>query len=82
MVSYTLSILPSTPRDKYESSTRKDQCCTKELFTLGRVENNDDFLPINLLIVQKRTTKRTEEYKFQTQYIHFGSRIHLVPIRS
>ena len=48
----TLSIFPSTPRNKYDPCTRKDQCRANELFSIDRVENNEDCFPINLLIVQ------------------------------
>ena len=37
IVSGTLSRLPSTTRDKYQSCTRKYQCRANELFVIGRV---------------------------------------------
>ena len=40
IVGDTLSILLSTPSDKYESCTRKAQCCANDLFNIGRLENN------------------------------------------
>ena len=42
-VADTLSIMPSTPSDKYEPCTRKDQCCANELFAIGRLENSQYF---------------------------------------
>ena len=53
----TLSRLPSTPSDKYNPCTRKDQCCAADLFAIGRVENNEDCFPINILIVQREQQK-------------------------
>ena len=52
IVADKLSILPYTPSNKYESCTRKSKCCANKLFALGRVENNDDCFPLNILIVQ------------------------------
>ena len=52
IVANTLSILSSTPSDKYDPCTRKSQCCDNELFALGRVENNKDCFTLNILIVQ------------------------------
>ena len=40
IVADTLSILPSMPIENYEPCTRKSQCCAKELFEIGGVENN------------------------------------------
>ena len=57
MVSYTLSILPSTPSYKYETYTSKAQYCANKLFTLGRIENKGDFFPLNILIVQRKQEK-------------------------
>ena len=37
IVADTLSRFPSKSSDKYESCTRKSQCCADALFTLGRV---------------------------------------------
>ena len=48
----TLSRFLSTPSDNYEPCTGKDQCCANELFVICRVENNEYFVPLNLLIVQ------------------------------
>ena len=52
-----LSILPSTRIENYESCTSKVKCCANELFTIGRVENNDDCFPLNLSIVQREQQK-------------------------
>ena len=41
IVADTLRRLPSTPNGKYEPCTRKAQCLANELFTIGRVENNE-----------------------------------------
>ena len=57
IVADTLSRFPSTPSNKYESCTRKYQCHAKKLFVLGRVENNDDCFPLNILIVQTEQQK-------------------------
>ena len=51
IVSDTLSRLPSTPSDKYETCTRKAQCHANELFVIGRIENYEDYFPLNILIV-------------------------------
>ena len=59
MVSDTLSRLLSTTSDKYEPCTRKAQCWANELFTIGRVENNKDCFPLNLIIVQIEQQKET-----------------------
>ena len=53
IVADTLSRLLSTTRDKYEPCTRKYQCCANELFAIVRVENNEYFPPLNILIVQR-----------------------------
>ena len=53
-----LSRLPSTPGDKYEPCTRKAQCRANDLFTIGRVENNEDCFPLNLLIAQIEQQKK------------------------
>ena len=53
IVANRLSRLPSTTSDKYDSCTRKAQCRTKELFVIGRVENNEYCFPLNILIVQR-----------------------------
>ena len=42
IVSDTISRLPSTTSDKYEPCTRKSRCCMNKLFSIGRVENNED----------------------------------------
>ena len=75
IVAYTISRLPSTPSDKYETCTRKTQCRANDLFAIGRVENNEYIFPAKYLNCKNITTKGTEKYKFQNQYIHFGSRI-------
>ena len=53
IVADKLSRLPSTPSNKYDTCTRKAQSCANESFTLGRMENNKDYLSLNLLIVQR-----------------------------
>ena len=53
IVSDTLSIFPSTSSEKYKPCTKKSQCHVNGLFTIGRVENNKDCFPLNLLIVQR-----------------------------
>ena len=57
IVADMFSRLPSTPRDKYEPFTRKARCCVNELFVIGWVENNKDFFPLNILIVQREQQK-------------------------
>ena len=57
MVADTLSRFPSTPSNKYETCTRKYQFRMNELFVIGRVENNKDFFPLNILIVQREQEK-------------------------
>ena len=41
IVADTLSRFPSKSSDKYESCTRKAQCCADALFTLDRVKNKN-----------------------------------------
>ena len=48
-----LIIIPFKPVDKYVTSTVKSQCCTNELFTLGRDENNEDYFLLHLLNLQR-----------------------------
>ena len=57
IVSETISILLSTPRDKYEPCTRKAQCHANKLFKIERVENNEYCFPLNILIVQREQKK-------------------------
>ena len=42
-----ISILPSTPSDKYNPCTRKAQCHANQLFTIGTVGKNEDCFPLN-----------------------------------
>ena len=57
IVADALSRLLSTPINKYKSCKRQDQCCANELFTIGRVETNEDIFPLNLLILQREQQK-------------------------
>ena len=57
IVADTLSRFTPTPRDTYESSTRKAHCRTNELFKIGRLENNEDCFLLNILIVQREQQK-------------------------
>ena len=57
IVADTLSRPPSTPRDKYETCTRKDQCRANKLFAIGRGENNEPPPPLNILILQREQQK-------------------------
>ena len=57
IVADTLIILSSMTSNKYNSYTRKAQCHANSLFTIGRVENDEDYLPLNLLIVQREKHK-------------------------
>ena len=57
IVAYTLSRLPSMPSNKYENGTWKSQCCVNELFAIVRVENNEDYFPLNILILQREQKK-------------------------
>ena len=57
IVADTLSRFPSRPSNKYNSCRRKAQCRTNELFELGRVKNNEDCFPLNILIVQREQQK-------------------------
>ena len=81
IVSDTLSILPSIPSNKYNPCTRKVHSRANESFILGRIERNKD-PPVKSLNCTNRTIKGTEKYKYQTQYIHFGSSIRLLHARS
>ena len=53
ILSDTLSILPYTPSNKYNTCIRKAQYRANDLFTIVRVENNEDCFPLNLLILQR-----------------------------
>ena len=63
IVADTLSRLPSTPSDNYEPCTRKAQFRTNKLFVIGRLEKNDDFPLLNILIVQREKTKELRNTK-------------------
>ena len=54
MVSGALSRLTSAYNDKYDPSTNKSQCRTNELLANSWAEKNEDYLPLNLLIVQRK----------------------------
>ena len=53
IVADKLSRLPSTHSNKYNTCTRKAHSRANESFTLGRIENNENYLLLNLLIVQR-----------------------------
>ena len=57
MVSFTLSILPSTSVNKYNPITIKAQYHANELFAIGREENNKYFFA-KYLKFAKRKKKR------------------------
>ena len=48
IVSDALSKLTSTSVDKYGNNEIKAQCHANKLFTIGSVENNEDFFPLNI----------------------------------
>ena len=52
-----LSILPYTTVYKYKNSTLQVQCCTNELFSFGKDENNEYCLPLTLLNEQLEQQK-------------------------
>ena len=51
IVADTIIRLTSMPSDKYETCTRKSQCCANDLFAIVRVVINEDCILLNLLIV-------------------------------
>ena len=53
IVADTLNRLLSTPSNKKELCTRKDQCRANKLFTIVREENNEHCFLLNVLIVQR-----------------------------
>ena len=57
IVADTLSRLLCTPSNKYDPCTRMDQCREENLFTIGRVENNEYTPPVNILILQREQQK-------------------------
>ena len=57
IVADTLSRLTYTPSNKYKTYTRKAQCRSNKLFKIVRIENNEDFFLINILIVQREQQK-------------------------
>ena len=68
ILSDTLSILPSTPSDKYNLCISEDQCRANELFAHGRIENNKNSSLLILLIVNIEQQKelRNIYYKLST----------------
>ena len=46
----TFSRLQYTPVNRYKPITSKSQCCANKLFKIGRAENNEYCLRLNLLI--------------------------------
>ena len=82
IVADTLSRFTSTSIDKYDTCTRKAQCRTNELFTIGRVEKKEYPPPNKSINCTKRKTKTTEKYKLQTQYINFRLGIRLLQASS
>ena len=61
IVADTLSRLPSTTSDKYEPCKRKSRCRANELFTIGRVENNEACFPLNISILQREQQNEPRE---------------------
>ena len=55
--------MPSTPSNKNEPCTRKDQCRANELFAIGGEEKIDNCFPLNLLIVQREQQKELNNIK-------------------
>ena len=72
IVSDVLSGLPYTFSNKYGTVPREQVIRNWQ----GRKQRG--LFPTKYLNFAKRTTKITEEYKFQTQHIHLGLRIHLL----
>ena len=52
IVADTISRLPSTSAGKYKPITRKSHYCINTLFAIVRPENNEYFVPLNLMNVQ------------------------------
>ena len=44
----TISRFPPTSINKYKTCTCKAQCRANDLFAIVRLENNEDYLPLNL----------------------------------
>ena len=57
IVAYTLSILTSTPSEKYKHCTRKAWCRANELFAIVGVENNEDCFLLNFLNMKREQQK-------------------------
>ena len=72
--------MPYTSVDKYEPITSKSQCHANELFAIGRDKNNEDYLPLNILNVQRKQ-KISWENIFQAHCINFVSGIRLIQAR-
>ena len=72
IVADNLSRLPYIFVNKYKPSTSKYQYCVNELFKMGREENNEDSLPLNLLNMQREQQKelRNRNSKLRT-YISY-----------
>ena len=51
IVADMLSRLPYNSIDKYQTCTRKAQCCVNVLFAIGRLEISKDCFQLNILIV-------------------------------
>ena len=60
IVADALSRLTYMVINKYKPCTRKAHCRANELFAIGRVENNEDCFPLNLLVVKIERQNRTE----------------------
>ena len=75
IVADTLRIFSYNPSYKCKLCTRKAQCCTDNLFTIGRIENNEDYFPLNLLILQGEQEKipRNIDSKLSTYISDRGS---------
>ena len=52
IVADTWSILPSTTINKHDPCTSRYQCLANNLFALGKVENKENFFPLNIFIVK------------------------------
>ena len=53
IVADMLSRFPSSSVNKYDTRTKKAQCCAKKLFAISRAEKNEDYFQLNLLNVKR-----------------------------
>ena len=62
IVSDTLSRLPYIAVDKYEPTIKKTHCRANKIFKIRKATNNEDYLPIILLVIKTKPLPYSQEY--------------------